>query len=285
MRANFTAKDNIETHRQYVSALARGLEVLQCFQPSDKALSNHDIADRTGLPKSTISRLTFTLTHLGFLTYDVGTGLYAVGPAVMTLGYNCLANMDIRERARPLMQDLADFSQVSVALGIREGQQMIYVERCRGDSTVTIRLSVGSRVPIGASAIGRAYLAAAPARERQRILENLRETETSNMPRILDGLADAERQIMERGFYVSLEDWHEGVNAVGCPILTPDANTVMALNCGGPSFVLPLDYLENEVGPRLEALARKISVISPSDLVRKRRLQETEDSAQSALDA
>lgn len=281
MRANFAAKDDIENNRQYVSALARGLEVLQCFQPSDRALSNHDIADRTGLPKSTVSRLTFTLTHLGFLTYDVGTGLYSIGPGVMTLGYNCLANMEIRERARPLMQDLADFSQVSVALGVREGQQMIYVERCRGDSTVTLRLSVGSRVPIGASAIGRAYLAAAPARERQRILDNLRETETANMPRILDGLASAESQIMERGFYVSLEDWQEGVNAVGCPILIPDANTVMALNCGGPNFLLPLEHLENEVGPRLEALARKLSVIAPADLVRSRRQADAEGAAQS----
>ncbi len=271
MRAELSEPADIETHRQFVSALARGLEVLQCFRPDDRSLSNVDIAKRTGLPKSTISRLTFTLTQRGFLTYDRDSGRYAIGAAVLTLGYNCLANMDIRARARPLMQDLADFSQVSVALGLREGQEMIYVEQCRGDSTVTVRLSVGSRIPVGASALGRAYLAAAPERERERLLENLREADKAAFPAILEGLAEAEAQIAERGFYVSLEDWHEGVNAVGCPILDPDGKTLRALNCGGPAFLLPRAHLETEVGPRLEALARQLSVLPPAELVRARR--------------
>ena len=97
-----------ENDRQMVRALARGLEVLRCFKPGDRFLGNHEIAVRTGLPKPTISRLTHTLTNLGYLHYSEKFGKYYLGSAVLSLGYSMLANMDIRQIARPAMHDLAE---------------------------------------------------------------------------------------------------------------------------------------------------------------------------------
>ena len=71
---------------------------------------------------------------------------------MLALGYAMLSGLDIRERARPLMQELANDANASVALGTRDRLSMVYVECCKGPGTVTLRLDVGSRVPIATTA-------------------------------------------------------------------------------------------------------------------------------------
>jgi len=87
--------------RQFVTALARGLEVLRCFKPGEQFLGNQEIAKRAGLPKPTVSRLTYTLTQLGFLSYSEVLGKYSLGTGVLSIGNAFLSNMNIRQVARP----------------------------------------------------------------------------------------------------------------------------------------------------------------------------------------
>ncbi|HEY8015873.1 MAG TPA: helix-turn-helix domain-containing protein, partial [Dongiaceae bacterium] len=96
------------TDRMFVNALARGLEILRVFNPSDGALGNQEIAKRTGIPKPTVSRLAYTLTKLGYLIYFADTRRYQLGPAGLSLGYAILNRLRIRQVARPLMQQLSD---------------------------------------------------------------------------------------------------------------------------------------------------------------------------------
>jgi DNA-binding IclR family transcriptional regulator len=133
-------KGEDESHdRQFVNALARGLEILRCFRPGEIYLTNTELAKRTGLPKPTISRLTHTLTRLGYLEYSEDQGRYQLGSGVLALGYSLLSGMDVRKLARPAMQELADYSQCNVALGIRDRLSMVYIEATRGQSAVTLR--------------------------------------------------------------------------------------------------------------------------------------------------
>jgi len=126
-------KGEDESHdRQFVNALARGLEILRCFRPGEIYLTNTELAKRTGLPKPTISRLTHTLTRLGYLEYSEDQGRYQLGSGVLALGYSLLSGMDVRKLARPAMQELADYSQCNVALGIRDRLSMVYIEATRG---------------------------------------------------------------------------------------------------------------------------------------------------------
>src|SRR5512144_1919734 len=90
--AQSTPDDSEGTDRQMVRALARGLEVLRFFKPGDRFLGNQEIAVRTGLPKPTVSRLTHTLTSLGYLNYSEKFGKYYLGTTVLSLGYSPLAN-------------------------------------------------------------------------------------------------------------------------------------------------------------------------------------------------
>ena len=103
--------------RQFVEALARGLEVLRAFKPNDGVLGNQDIAERTNLPRPTVTRLTYTLTKLGYLTYLERLGRYKLAPGALSIGYAAMANFRVREVARPFMQAVADEAKASVALG------------------------------------------------------------------------------------------------------------------------------------------------------------------------
>ncbi|MBI3444193.1 MAG: IclR family transcriptional regulator [Magnetospirillum sp.] len=244
--------------RQFVVALSRGLDVLRCFRANDSMLGNQEIASRTGLPKPTVSRLTYTLTKLGYLHYSERFAKYELGTAVLSLGYTALASMDIRHVARPLMQELADYSDVAVSLGSHDQTSMIYIESCRGKGALTIRLSVGSRIPVATTAMGRAYLAGLSEAQRTPILDQVKKRHPDDWPRIKLGLEKAFREYGQRGFTMSVGDWQSDVHAVGVALTHPATGVPMALNCGGASFLLPRERLEGDLGPRLVEVARKI---------------------------
>src|ERR1700760_2456238 len=114
--------------RHFVTALSRGLELLACFRHGDRMLGNQDLARRCGLPKSTVSRLTHTLTKLGYLVYVEESAKYSLGTATLSLGSSMIARLDVRKLAHPLMVELAEFGQCMVSLGTRDRLSMIYID-------------------------------------------------------------------------------------------------------------------------------------------------------------
>ncbi|WP_238367546.1 IclR family transcriptional regulator [Mesobacterium pallidum] len=255
--------DAAEDDRQFITSLARGLDVLRAFRPTDSAgLSNRELGDRTGLPNSTVSRLTYTLLQLGYLVYDEGTGRYRLGAPVLGLGYACLGGMKIVETAQVYMQRLADEcgEGVTVALGGRDDRAMTYVAAARSPGLVALTLNVGSRISLARSSMGRAYLAAMEPERRETVLKMLAEHYgPEKWAEVLPGIEDAQRQIRTRGFYLNAGDWHAGVNSVGVPFRSPRPDTpLLAFNIGAPSYFLPRDELERKWGPRLMDMVRMI---------------------------
>jgi DNA-binding IclR family transcriptional regulator len=247
--------------RQFVSSLARGLEILRAFSPTDRLLGNQEIAARTGLPKPTVSRLTHTLTRLGYLTYSERLGKYQLGTPVLALGYAVLANMGVRQIARPHMQALADLTGVSVALGSRDRLSLIYVEYCHPASAVTLRLDLGARIPIATTSMGRALLAALPEVERNYLMDCIARREGERWPVLRARIERAVEEYAERGFTTSIGEWKKDVNAVGVALKPSDGSPILAFNCGGPAFLLPPERLETEVGPRLVHLVRNVEAV------------------------
>lgn len=252
------AADPAAKDRQFVTALARGLEVLRVFTPQDGLLGNQEIAARTGLPKPTVSRLTRTLTKLGYLAYSERLGKYRLGTGTLALGYSVLANMGVRQVARPYMQELAEYAGASVSLGGRDRLDMIYLEHCRPATAVTLRLDLGSRIPIATTAMGRALLAALPEGERQYLLDHIAKHDPALWPKIRSGIEQAVEDLGTRGFTTSIGDWQSDVHAVGVPMTPPDGSSILAFNCGGPSFLFERKKLLNDLGPRLVNLARNV---------------------------
>ncbi|GIX23215.1 MULTISPECIES: IclR family transcriptional regulator [Caldimonas] len=252
------APRRIKEDRHFVTALARGLEVLACFRSSDRMLGNQELARRCKLPKSTISRLTYTLTKLGYLEYVEDTGRYRLGSATLSLGSTMLARMDARQMARPLMQELADASQAMVSLGMRDRLSMIYVENCRSKATLTLSLDVGSRIPLATTAMGRAYLAMCPPEERRELMDRIRRSDEAAWPRIRQGIEQAIQQYREFGVCASFGDWQKDVNAIAVAFWPAGGRSLMAINCGGPAFQLSPEFLMTQVRPRLMTLGARL---------------------------
>lgn len=255
--AKARAKSRLKEDRHFVTALARGLDVLACFRSGDAMLGNGELAQRCDLPKSTISRLTRTLALLDYLHYVESAGKYRLGGATLALGSAMLSGMNIRQLARPMMQEVADFAQAVVALGVRVGKGIIYIEVCRNQAVLSLSLDVGSRVPLATTAIGRAYLAVAGEVERKEILQQLRsdDDEASLNKRELETALELYRK---QGCASSFGEWQPDVNGIAIGFNPGGGRPTMAINCGGPSFSLPKAFLLNEVRPRLASAVRRL---------------------------
>lgn len=249
--------------RHFVTALARGLEVLACFRTGEATLSNQELAVRCKLPKSTVSRLTMTLTKLGYLIHVQESGRYRLGTACLALGSALLTRLDVRKIARPMMQELANFSGASVSLGVRDKLSMIYVENCRSSAALTLTLDVGSRMPLAASAIGRAWLAAVSPEERQLALDQIRELDDLAWPGIEAGVNKALEDYRTLGVTCSFGDWNKEVNGIARAFDPGNGLPIMAVNVGGPSYNLSPDFLLQEVRPRLLAVVHEIEAALP----------------------
>lgn len=251
--------ESVKSDRHFVTALARGLEVLACFRHGDRMLGNQELSKRCGLAKSTVSRLTHTLTTLGYLIYVEDSAKYSLGTATLALGSATLARLDIRKLAHPLMQALADFAQCMVSLGSRDRLSMLYLDAVRGPAAVTLSLDTGARIQIATSAMGRAYLTAIPESERNGIMERVRELADANRwPALRHGVEQALRDVRELGVCCSFGDWQQDVNAIAIPVRPGGGLPPMAINCGAPAYMVSKEFLLEQVRPRLIALGREL---------------------------
>ncbi|HFF2303831.1 IclR family transcriptional regulator [Pseudomonas aeruginosa] len=250
-------KDEELKDRQFVTALARGLELLRCFTPRESLLGNQELAKKTGLPKPTVSRLTHTLTRLGYLRHLPHSGKYQLEVGVMSFGYAMLSNLSIRALARPLMEEMAGYAKAAVAMAARDRLSMVYLDVVHREANLTMRRQVGSHLSLHRSAIGRACLAAMPEDEREFILGHIRKRHPEDWPEVRKGLERAFRDYADYGFCLSLGEWQRDVNAVGVA-LHHESHGLLAFNCGGPSFHLKREKLEDDIGPRLLHMVHNI---------------------------
>ncbi|MGB3043179.1 MAG: IclR family transcriptional regulator [Xanthobacteraceae bacterium] len=248
----------VATDRNFVVALARGLEVLRAFHPKDGLLGNQEIAARTNLPKPTVSRLTYTLTKLGYLTQVPRFEKYQLTPAAMSLGYAALANLGVQHLSESFREDVMRATGGAVAVGARDRLSMIYFGQSRSGLALGVQLDVGSKVPIATTAMGRAYLWALPDEERTQLLRELREHYGSRWPRIREGVERAGELVAKRGFAISVGEWQDDIHAAGVAITLNDGTGPYAFNCGAPAFRFTEDRLLNDIGPRLVAMVRSI---------------------------
>ncbi|WP_315766118.1 MULTISPECIES: IclR family transcriptional regulator [unclassified Bradyrhizobium] len=245
------------TDRSFVVALSRGLEVLRAFRPNDGLLGNQEIAARTNLPKPTVSRLTYTLTKLGYLTPVPRFEKYQLAPAAMALGYAALANLGVRQLSEPFREQLMRETGGAVAIGARDRLSMIYFGQSR-NGVVNVQLDVGSRIPIATTAMGRAFIWALPDNERVALLRELREHYGSRWPKMRDGIERSAETVAKYGFAISAGEWQDDVHAVGVALKLNDGTGPYAFNCGAPAFRFTEERLRNDIGPRLVAMVRNI---------------------------
>lgn len=250
--------DEDSTDRQFAINLARGLQVLRAFTPTEPMLGNRELAERTGLPKATISRLTYTLTLLGYLNRSEKYQRYRLGPGVLTLGYPMLAAMQIRQIARPYMETLARETRCTVNLGMRDRLNIVYVDTCRPERNNNAHPDIGSTRPLLSTALGRALLIGASLNERTAVLNRLRLSDPERFALDLPVWETDLVAFAQCGFTHSRGDWIKDIHAVAVPVRQPPHEEGIALNCTIVSRRLADDWLERKVAPLLLETALRI---------------------------
>lgn len=206
-----------------VTPLARALALLGAFTPQDRWLGNRDLAARTGLPASTVTRIAQSLVLLGHLRHEPAGRKYRLAASVLALGYAAIANSDVRRAARGRMQAYADRHRVHVHLSARERLDLIVLESCSGEAApLSLSLHVGARVGIASSPMGWALLASLPELERFYLMENLERRLPREWPRLRRRCTEGLAQVFEKGFCTSLGERDEDLGIAAAPLLIED---------------------------------------------------------------
>ncbi len=243
--------------RHFARTLARGLTVLRSFTPSDPELGNREIASRTGLSPSTVSRMTYTLVSLGYLRQNTRGGKYRLGPATIAFGYPLLTSLDLRAVARPLMDELCRACNGAVSMAIRDRLNMVYLESCRNANSFSMVPDIGTSMPIASSVAGHAFLAACSEAGRESVLNQIRVKQPRLHAANIGHIERALREIREQG-YCSSARMRRGTPAVGAPMHCVVGGELVSFTCTLPSLPDNGPDLPLEIGTGLLAMIRKI---------------------------
>ena len=145
--------------RSFVTALHRGLSVLEAFDPVSPRMGITEIAEKTNLSKSTVFRLVHTLRVLGYIIPLTTGKEFTLGPRVLRLGFAAISSLELREVAQPYLLQLSQRTGETVNLAVLEGWKLIYVERIKTHQILNINLHVGSMLELFNTAMGRVLAA------------------------------------------------------------------------------------------------------------------------------
>jgi DNA-binding IclR family transcriptional regulator len=222
-------------------------------------IGNRELADTTGIPKATVSRLTATLVSAGYLRQSQDSERFSLGPALLDMSARYLRHFDLRTMARPYLAELSESAGVSVHLVVRDELDMLVIDSLRPRSVViSSRIEVGTRMTIATSAAGRAYLAALPAPEQAVLMEEIRLESGENWDAIEPRLAAGLDEYARLGYCGSFGEWNPHIHAIGFALQGPRGERY-AVSCGGPAYLLPKDAMVARIGPLLVEAAQRIA--------------------------
>jgi DNA-binding IclR family transcriptional regulator len=238
-------------------ALARGLAILRLFEEGTAYLGNVEISRRTGIPKATVSRLTGTLGHLGYLNFDRDLQKYSLSPGILSLAYPVFMSHELHVFARPLMQRLAEATHSTVGLAVHDGMSVVYLEYAKTKSTQTRDVAIGYRIPVARSALGRSCLAVIQPDARENLLHRIRRScKRNEWPEQERRILSAMESVWLRGFCITEGEINPSTNAVGIPFI--HAGKIYAFNAVAPVFEFSQARMVEEIGPGLLGLARDL---------------------------
>lgn len=233
-----------------IGTLERGLAILKHFGIVAET-SIADVAKALGLSRSTTYRIAERLRELGFLEVSSTTGRWRLGRETVQLGVAALQSTDIMQVAPDLLQDLLEETKEAVNLAVFDRDGMVLLFREQGPHSITISSRLGSRRPMHASALGKAYLAAMPPSERRALLEQI--ALTAYTPKTLVTIPAIEADmaaIQARGYATDLREFEDSLACCAAAVFDHRAVPVGAVSVSGPA---------DRVLPQIETFGRRVA--------------------------
>lgn len=231
-------------------SLERGIEVLRAFRPGSALLGNAELAERTGLSRSTVSRLTQTLVGAGMLQAEPRTRALRLAPAVLSLAHAMRSGSAVLAAAAPLMRATAEAHRINVGLAAPDGDEMVYLESIRYNRRPSLRSVVsGQRVPMELTSLGRAYLASAVPSRRRSLLAHFRRARGPQWKALAAEIATAVDSVAAHGWCAAA--WQPEVVAVATPLLLQGSHYALNVSV---STAEDFDATVRELAPILQEL-------------------------------
>ena len=212
-----------------IQVVSRAFDVLRCFEGHEARLGNLEISNRCGLPRSTVSRLTHTLTRMGQLVYLPRDQKYRIGPSAVAMSTSMMKGLQLRNLIRLRLQDVAEQLPGTVGFVIPDRFHLVYLEFARAANALGLHESTGSRIAMATTAAGHAYTAALD-------------------PDVGDALlAEMEREISDGACGL----WSPHINGLAVPLWSPQYQTFVVATIGLLSAMYDEKRLHKEVAPKL----------------------------------
>ena len=222
--------------RYTVPGLARGLQLLMQFNRDERELSGAELSRRMGLPRASVFRMLFTLEQSGFLERCPDGVSYKLGLAVLRLGFELLASMDLTEVGRPVIEALRNRSGFSAHLVVRDARDVVFIAKAAGGNAMFHSIQVGARLPAHATVLGRILLSDTEMKELAALYpEKVLPSYTPKTPTNLQGLKALIDQDRDKGYGVSMGGYETGISTIASPVFNEQSRVTAAISISVPS--------------------------------------------------
>jgi DNA-binding IclR family transcriptional regulator len=238
-----------------IQVVSRAFDVLRCFEGHEARLGNLEISNRCGLPRSTVSRLTHTLTRMGQLVYLPRDQKYRIGPSAVAMSTSMMKGLQLRNLIRLRLQDVAEQLPGTVGFVIPDRFHLVYLEYARAPNALGLHESTGSRIAIASTAAGHAYTAALDPNVADALIAEM-EREIPEAAKPLKSRIEANRAFLrERGYVVACGLWSPHINGLAVPLWSPQYQTFVVVTIGLLSAMYDEKRLHKEVAPQMLQLS------------------------------
>ncbi|MCK1743774.1 helix-turn-helix domain-containing protein [Bradyrhizobium sp. 139] len=241
-----------------IQVVSRAFDVLRCFEGHDSRLGNLEISNRCGLPRSTVSRLTHTLTRMGQLVYLPRDQKYRIGPSAVAMSASMMKGAQLRSMIRQRLQEIAEQLPGTVGFVVPDRFHLVYLQFARSATALGLHEGTGSRISMASTAAGAAYTAALAPEVGDAFIADM-EREAPEAAKILKPRIEANRELLrERGYVVACGLWSPHINGLAVPIWSPQYQTFVVITIGLLSAIYDEQRLHAEVAPLMVALGRSL---------------------------
>ncbi len=240
-----------------MKTIERAFAVLRALAEHDESAGVSEVARRTGLPKSTTSRILASLEGLGMV--ERLDDRFAIGPGLATLTHDATPVSSLRDIARPYLAELAEWAEEGVALAVPDGDEIVYVDTVQVVAVVQVQDWTGLRFPAHTTAAGLVLMAQWPDAEIDRYgrqpLTAFTEATIKTGAELVTRLA----KVRQEGVAWTVAEFSGELNGVAAVIRDATQHPVGAINISGPTFRFPTPGDKAAVEAQLRATATQIS--------------------------
>lgn len=242
----------------FVQSLERGLAVIRAFGPDRTHLTLSEVARETSLTRAAARRFLLTLVELGYIDFD--GRLFSLRPRVLELGYSYMSTLPYSEIALPAMRDLVETTSVSISMTVLDGNDAVYIAHVSAKRILAVTVSVGTRVPAYATALGQVLLASMPGAALQDYLAR-GELRAFTPDTVVDRqqLIELLETIRAQGYAFGDEGLEPGLHTLAVPVIDARGVAVAGLGASTQANGMTREVMRTEYLPALLATAGQIS--------------------------